>query len=266
MKFAYDLCGAEPIIKDTPVYDAATVAYGELLMLGATAFSAGADAGFAAVSACPSTVMANAAVDAIGLCLETKTTADSPSVATAHNSTASGGCYVKTIINPFAVYRAEVSQSDELSIASTTSTNNFAVTGIPASAMNGSWVYFSASAGPNHGELRKVVTSATGGTQNMDSAVTNTVTTADKVIIISEKNKYPHALSADALTVGQTTVAGNGATNLRVVENYIEKDAGFEILRNGTHKQIKIGSGTAAKTKFYQDLVCKDHIFGAQEA
>ena len=51
MKWAYDLTGAEPIIKDIPVYDAATIAAGELVMLGASAYTAGADAGYAAVSA-----------------------------------------------------------------------------------------------------------------------------------------------------------------------------------------------------------------------
>ena len=51
MKWAYDLTGAEPIIKDEPIYDAATIAYGELVMLGATAFSAGADAGVSFVTA-----------------------------------------------------------------------------------------------------------------------------------------------------------------------------------------------------------------------
>ena len=35
MIYAYDLCGAEPIIKDMPVYDAAAIAYGELLMMSA---------------------------------------------------------------------------------------------------------------------------------------------------------------------------------------------------------------------------------------
>jgi hypothetical protein len=262
MKWAYDLCGAEPIIKDEPVYDAAALAYGELLMLGASAFTAGADAGFALVTAVPTTVMANMAVDAVGICLEDKSTSSSTSVATAHNVTTGGGCYAKVIINPFAIYRAGV--TDGLAVASSASTNEVCITGVPASAFDGSWVYFNASAGPNYGTLRKVVTSATAGTQDLDLAATATITTADTVLIIAEKNKYPHDLAADALTVSTTTVGGFGVTNIRVVENYIDRGAGMEILRYGTHRQVELGTGLYVP-KFYQDLMMKDHAFGVQE-
>ena len=60
------------------------------------------------------------------------------------------------------------------------------------------------------------------------------------------------------------------ATNLRVVENYINKqDGGSEIL-GAKHQNLDIGSGggatsLAAKTRFYSDICMKDHVFGVQE-
>lgn len=268
MKWSYDLSGAEPIIKDEVVYDATNIANGELLMVGTSAYTAGADAGYALISAVPSTVMANVAINAVGISLESKTTADVPSIATAANSTASHCCYVKTIINPWAVYRAAVgtTTADSLAVASSASTNKFAVTGIPASAMDGSWVFFCASAGPNFGAIRKITSSATAGTQNIDAVALATITTADRVVIISERNKLPHAVSADATTIGQTTVAGYGCTNLRVVENYIGNGAyggGIALLRKQTHSQTDMGAVQAKTTKFYQEIMMKDHLFGA---
>ena len=118
MKWVYDLTGAELIIKDMPIYDGTAISAGELVMLGTSAWTAAADAGIALVSAYPSTVMANVAIDAVGICLEGKTTADVPSIATAASVTTGNHCFGKVIINPFAVYRAEVTTADGLSIAS----------------------------------------------------------------------------------------------------------------------------------------------------
>ena len=265
MKWAYDLTGAEPIIKDLPVYDAATIAQGELVMIGTSAFTAGADAGYGMVSAYPSTVMANGAVNAVGVSLETKTTADVPSIAAACNVTTGKFCTAKVIINPTAVYRAEVTTAEQLSIASSASTGAFAVTGAAGTSGDrcGQWVYFCASAGPNFGNIRKVVTTATAGSFVMDASVSATITTADKIIFITERNKSPEILGTDAITIGQTTVGGGaGATTLKVVENYIDRGNGLELLRPATHSQIKLGSDAAKKVKFYQDIVLVDHLFG----
>jgi hypothetical protein len=96
----------------------------------------------------------------------------------------------------------------------------------------------------------------------MDAVVANTITTADKVIIISNPLQSPQILSTDALGVGQTTVGYAGATTLKVVENYIDRGNGLELLRAKTHSQTKVGAVQAKKTKFYQDIVCVDHLFG----
>lgn len=290
MKWAYDLCGAEPIIMDEPIYDATIITNGQLLMVGATAFSGGADAGFALVNAASTTVASAGAIKAVGISLETVTTAgvaggylkNSP-VNTAANTTNQTVpvAYAKTIVNPLAIYRTVVSQStaDILAVASSASTNKFAVTGVPASAMDGSWVYFAGTAGPNYGSLRKVVSSATAGTQNLDVVSRATITTADSVIFMAERNKNPHILSSVAQStagnpvgtvVGQTTVGGYGATTLMVVDNWmIGGTFGGGITRlkyeiQGQSDALQSGGTAIPSTKtvqLLQDLCLLNHLF-----
>lgn len=280
MKWSYDLTGAEPIVKDMPVYDSATLVQGEMLMLGTSAFTAGADAGYGLVSAYTTTVMSAAAVKAVGISLATKTTNAAsnttppslgipttqntgtiPSVATALNITTGVFCVTKVIVNPFAVYKAEVAQSDALSIASSSSTNMFTVTGVPVSTFNGSYIYFCASAGPNFGSIRKCISSATAGTLLMDKAVTNTITTADKVILISEQNAYPHMVSADATSIGQTTVGSNGVTTLRVLDNIFDIGAGHAMGKVRVQSQVDLGTNAAKKAAFYQEIMMINRLF-----
>lgn len=273
MKWAYDLCGAEPIIKDENIYDAYSISQGELLMLGASAFSAAADAGVSFVSGATDTVAASAAVNAIGICLESKTTAGSPagsapvdttSVATAHNVTTALKCYGKTIINPFAVYRAEMLTSSAAAVAASATAGKITVTGVAAHTMNGAWVFFQATAGPAKGNLRMVVTSATAGSLLMDAATSTLQTTADTVLFVGQKNGYVHNISGGSSTVNDaiytiTQTVGYAGTTLRIVENYIDRGQGMEILKYNIHRQI---SGLPATTHFYQDIMMIDHLWG----
>lgn len=299
MKWSYDLAGAEPIIKDMIVYNSTVISQGEYLQLGATAFTAGADASLALVNAVPSTVMATQGVNAVGISTQTISTAGNglfyslnapASVATAANSTAgaAGGlrgtsafAYAKVIINPLAVYRTPVgigTTSGALSIASG-ATQDIAITGVPASAFDGSWVYFCATAGPNFGALKKVVSSATAGTQHLDTVLTTAATTADKVFIFSDRNSYPHALSSSGVTtantnvgtsIGMTTVAGYGATQLRVLENYVESGqyvGGITQVRYEVQGNTSIFAGptgpnqTSKPAQFWQDVISLSHAF-----
>lgn len=263
MKWAYDIAGAEPIIKDMPAYDAATIAYGELLMLGTTAHSAGADAGISLITAYSTTVASAHAVDAVGISLETKTTADSPSIATAANATTEQ-CYVKTIINPFAIYRAEYDQSDDIAITSASGTN-LEVAGVADDSSDGTWVYFSGTPGPNYGSLRYCLAGGAAATFTMDTALPNTATTADKVTIIEPKPRYSNALNAEATGVAafsSGTALVGAATNLRILETYIDKNAGLEIMHPHKHYNL---DNLPSTTKFYSDLMMKDHAYGVQE-
>lgn len=306
MKWSYDLAGAEPIIKDMPVYNATVVTNGEFLMLGTSKFTAGADAGYGLVNAVVSTVGSAIGVNAVGISLQTISTAgngmfysgnEPASIATALNSTAGAGlglastaafAYTKTIINPLAVYRTQVSLNssgtqDTFAIASSASTNKFALTGVASSALDGSWVYFAATAGPNFGQLRKIVSSATAGTQNLDIATLNTITTADAVAIIAERNMNPHAITANTNSNSSTgngtnissisatlTVAGFSCTQLRIVENYIVGGTfggGINELRYEKQGQMNPGSYagaplTASKTiQFWQEVISLSHAF-----
>lgn len=267
MKWAYDLTGAEPIIKDMPVYDGTAIQQGELLMMGTSAFSAGADAGIALVSAAPDTVAGNAAVNCVGISLEMASSAgtvgNTTSVATAQNATTGAKCFVKTIINPFAVYRAETLTSSASAIAATPAAAQITVTGVAAASANGFWVYFQGTAGPSRGNLRAVVTSATAGTLVLDAAQT-TASTADTVLFIPQRRTSALNISGGSSTAVDATYAISqtvftGTTNLRVVEVNIDRGNGIEILKYNVHRQL---NNLPATTKFYQDLMMKDHLFG----
>jgi hypothetical protein len=267
MKWAYDLTGAEPIIKDELVYDAYSISYGELLMMGATAFASAADAGVALVSAAPSTVGANAAVDAVGIALETKLTSSPESVATANNVTTAVRCYAKVIINPFAIYRAEVLTSSASAVAASATAGKITVTGVEAATLDGDWVYFQGTAGGAKQNLRMVVGSATAGSCLLDAATSTLQTTADTVLFIPQRHRYIHNISGGSSTVNDATVAisqtvGHAATNLRSTEVYIDRGMGMEILKYNIHRQI---NGLPTTTKFYLDIMMKDHLFGVQE-
>lgn len=264
MKWAYDLCGAEPIIKDEPVYDGAGIAYGELLMLGTTGHTVGTGLG-ALITAYNSTVSSVHAIDAVGISLEAKDTDSSPSVDTTTDTTAAM-CYVKTIINPFAVYRAENTTAEAIAITSWVATH-MVLAGV-GDKSSGFVLYDCATAGPNFGDMRLAVVVTAAGTVNTDSGPTATATTADKFISVALKNWVSNPLntSATGVAVHSTgTPEHNGATNLRVVESYIDSDTGLEILRPDSCPQAgkKKSGGKAAK--FYSDICMKDHAFGVQE-
>ena len=265
MKWAYDLTGAEPIIQDVTAFDATTIVYGELLMMSAAVWSAGSDAGVALISAYSTTVNTAHAVKAVGISLETKTTADSPSIATAANTTAEA-CFVKTIINPLAIYRAECTTAEEIAITSWTTTH-LVVPDYLIDSSDGCWVYFSATAGPNFGELRlNVLTDATASLDLVTNVVA-TATTADKVTCIMPKFRQSNPLNIGATgvaAISSGTTGIGGTTTLRVVESWIDRDRGFERLENHIHDGItakKAGPASSQHAKFYNDLQMIDNFF-----
>jgi len=268
MKWAYDLTGAEPIIKDEVVYDAYSISYGELLMKGATAFGSGADASVALVSAAPDTVGGNAAASAVGIALETKTTASPESVATAANVTTAVRCYAKTIINPFAVYRAEVLTSSTSAVAASATAGKITVTGCAAASFDGQWVYFQGTAGGAKQSLRMVVASATAGSLLMDAATSTIQTTADTVIFVPQRHAFVNNISGGSSTVNDATMVisstvANAATKLVQCEVYIDRGQGMEILR---YERLRQTQGHPTTTKFYVDVVMKDHLYGVELA
>lgn len=265
-KWSYDLEGGEIIIRDVPAYDAATIAQGEFIMLGTTDPDSGADEGISFVTAYNATA-ANQAVDALGISLETATTASSPSIASAY-STTTGPCYVKAIINPLAVYLVEQSlaAADDVAITST-STTTLTVPSLQDD-IDGCWAYFPLSAAGVKGSLR-LITAAASGSCTMDSALVADGTAADTVVLISAPNKYSLPLEANALKVasGDCQATYNAATNIRILETLIDRDGGIEVMTPAKHNGlnnlhlVKGGNGP----KVYYKVMLKDHIFGIQE-
>lgn len=264
MEWAYDLTGAEPIIRDVRLYDSATIARGEMVMLGTTDPDSNADMSLAGITAYNATA-ANSAIDVIGVCQETiTTTSGAVSIAAAPDS---GPCFGKVIINPFAVWRTEqaLDAANDVAITSTSTTT---VT-IPSLAddADGYWVYFPLTAAGVKGSLRLLTASAS-GSATMDSALVTTATNADTAVLISPELKYSFNLDTTATKVSSSNLqAVNEATNLRIVQTFIDRDQGLEIMRPAIHQGINnlhlIKGGTGPK--FYYDLICKDHIFGVQE-
>ncbi len=265
MRWSYDLTGAEMIIKDEPVYDASEIVRGELLMLGTTDPGDGNDEGVSLVTAYDSTP-ADSAENAVGIALEDKDTDDSPSIASDY-STSTGPCYAKVIINPFAVYQAEhsLAAADDQAITSTSTTTVTIDT--LSDEIDGSWVYFPLLQSGVKGSLRFLDESAA-GSATMDSALDEDGDSNDTAVIITPPNRYANNLTADATKISSGNCqAINGATNIRVVQTYIDRDRGIEVMRPAIHRgidgldDIKGGSGP----KFYYDIVLKNHLFGAQE-
>lgn len=262
MKWAYDLCGAEPIIKDMVVYDGTTIVMGELLMLHSGDFTVGHGG---LITAYADTTCVNDAVDAVGISLETKTTASDPSIATVTDTTAEP-CYAKVIINPFAVYRAEAVTAYECAITSWAATH-LVVASVDANPDDIGWVYFSNTAGPNFGELRLITDVIADDSVNTDSAPAATATTADKCIFARGPGAYSDGLDPTATGICKVSsgTAIAAATNIRVVESYIDSDQGFEILRQHKHKATTRKKHASKPAKLYQDIMMKDHAYGVQE-
>ena len=265
MKWAYDLTGAEPIIRDEIVYDATAIADGELLMLAAAAdFTVGTGFPCGLITAYSTTVASAHAVDSVGISLEAKTTANSPSIATVTDTTAEP-CYVKTIINPFAVYRAECVTSEQRVITSWTTTH-LVIAGSASVDNYMSWIYFSASAGPNFGELRMIVDTPAADTINVSSNVAVTATTADKVIYVLGKNQISNGLDTTAVGVtcqSSGTPGVASAVGMRIVETWMDSDAGFEVMHQHKHYSGNKKKGGGKAAKFYYDIVLKDHAFNS---
>jgi hypothetical protein len=268
MKWAYDLCGAEPIIRDTMAYDGALIDQGELVMLATGDYTVGHGSGVGVITAYNSTASKVHGIDVLGISLEKKTTADSPSIATVTDTTAES-CYIKTIINPFAIYRAECVTSELCSITSWTTTH-MVLAGIAADIDQSYWLYVAHSSGPNFGQLRFITEIGNNDTINTSANVTATASTADQLIFAAMPTACGMPLDQTAVGVtaisSGTTDLGLADSNFRCVEAWLDSDEGFEPLRQHKHYNKKALKGGNRPAKLYNDILCKDHAYGVQEA
>lgn len=276
--FHYDLSGAEPIIRDVPIYAAATIAKGELLQAAASGGTA--SSGFITSNVLTDT----AGDDALGVCLETITstssadwgdivstaaTTSTPAISTILSTVATGSRYGKAIINPLAVYlfpyaNTGTSGTDSFTGASCTASTTYTDTVEQYVEGGWFWVCDLNSTTADEGQLRYITATSTTASWTFLSAAT--VTTSDQCMLIRPINHQLHEITA---TAGQTTKlvsedndAGQ-VTKLLNIENYVGgKNKPMEPLRAQVHNNI-----TDKTLQFYSDVICLDHVYqGATSA
>ena len=286
MKWSYDLTSAEPIIMDLPAYDATTIKVGAMVMIGATAFASGADASRAVINAYSTTAASSHAINTVGIAMETKTTADLPSIATACNTTAAI-CWMKCTVNPFAVYRAQYNTAQQIAITSCSATHMVATLGTGNSSADGYMFYMGASAGPNYGHLGFIANSATSTSISIDTALTTTATTADTIMLIAPPSCTTcPPLSTDSTMIGMITTgtASLGILKrLAIIDTFVDADRGFMRMNisgpyvpttSNYYMSIQFVKnhpatrgdgflkGPKKTAQFYNDLVIRNHVWG----
>jgi len=254
MRWTYDLTGAEPIIRDLPVYDATSLYNGELLMLGTTDPDSNADQGISLITAYVSD-SATEAIDVAGILTEKTYESTAPSRIYATDT--SGVYYGKVIINPFAVYRAEYLQdtSNDVAITSTSSTT-LTVSSLEDD-LDGGWVFFPLTSTGVKNSLRFITTSASGSCV-MDSALTASGTSADTIIKILPQHHQLVALDTGAVGLSSVDAKAGSTTAIIILENYLQSFSHtMQPLRRITHA----GLNNLTNAKFYADILCTDHLF-----
>ena len=277
MRWTYDLCGAEPIIKDCPVYDSTELVNGEMLMKGATV-NGGSD-GFVSLITAYTGTAGNQGVDNVGILNElTYDETTTPSATFTHNT---GVYFGKVIINPFAVYRAEYGQlaADDVAVESSSTTTSIYETIATADEAIGGYIYFTHTSGTtaaNRGCLRMVTGNTTASATIAALPATPTATT-DQYIMIQPAHCYllggldatATKLSSPGSTMTHAMSNATG-TNYRIVNSWMEAPGiGFVPLNGYKDRDTNLTLGALdnlpSDTKFYSDFIAKDHIFGAQE-
>lgn len=252
-----------PTIKSVPVYDATTLAHGELVMLGTTDPDSDADHGVAFVTAFLDD-SANEAQDALGIINDRRGasgfTAEGPNdpVTVSGLPDIAAPPYLKAIVNPFAVYLAEYDQADTMAVASTTTTT-ITVTSLEDDIDTG-WIFMvTATVSGNDANLRQLTASAS-GSATMDAALTGGNETSGTAIKILPVNHRLVELTDDALGIGTDAAAATGA-RLMVIENYL-KDDGIPFQELSYANSISHrGKDLSGNARFFAEIIMLDHVF-----
>lgn len=232
MIFAYDLCGAEPIIRDYPVYGAgADVIDGAVVMRGATGET---DLGLCVVGA-------GALTDVVGVLEQLhdySVVGDSLQAGTAY-------VYEKVCINPFGVWRAQYDSADTMAVAST-STTTVTVTSLEDN-IDGGWLL------GNDGLLQWIVTSASG------SCTTKTAsawTSANTLLKIPPLFHQLIKINTAGDQIGTDAAAGSGRAV--ILESRIQA-RGVPLQRLDPTKHSGV---TFTSPKIFSDIRFLNHAFG----
>jgi len=246
MRFHYDITGAEPIVRDVPVYDGSTTDgfnKGEMICQGATAGSA--DCTVAFITGYNSS-QASSMVHGLGVIQE--------DVDDGTNAAGTSFAYGKAIINPFAIYLAEYDVAS--AIAFTTSTVTWTFTGTSEDNIDFGWAFVvTATTSGNIYNLRQITAAASGSfTIAALDGGNETAGTGIKILPVNHKLVN---LTADATKILMLAAAAAGVS-LRIVENYVNSNGRpMQALRAAIHRGAKLDAGA----KFYADLCMLDHVY-----
>lgn len=232
MKWAYDLCGAQEIVRDIPVYgNAAAIIAGAGVMRGATP---GTDQGFAILAA-------SACADFWGVLQELHA-----AVAAGADSKQDGTAYTyrKAIINPFAVWRTQYDATDTMAVAST-STTTVTVTSLEDN-IDGGWLL------GDDGQLQYLVASASGSATSKTSSGWTSANTLLKILPV---NHQLIKLNATADKLGTDAAAGSGVAT--VLENYIQA-RGIPLQKLNPTKHSGL---TLTSPKVFSDIIFRNHTY-----
>lgn len=263
-KYHYDLTGAEPIIRDVPVYDAATLVNGEFIMLDPAAAS---DSQYITGYTSDNTEM----IDGLGIMNETLSliskadhgdfistaaTTTEAAISSVASTVATGSRYGKAIINPFAVYQTEYSQADANTMVCPVEAAQTAWT--PAAAednIDGGWVYTTYKSGNTNGGSLRYIYVNDGTDYTVTALTTDATDDYVKVLPIAARLSDLDATATSLMNLG---VVGTGVS-MCVVENYIGGGGRpQEPLRMQVHDNL---DDLGSTTKLYADLICINHLY-----
>ena len=253
MRWHIDLCGAEPIIRDVPVFDSSSLAVGELLMLGNSAI--GTDDSRVAFQTAYEDTENLEAIDCLGICMEA--TSDVTAAADTVDTD-----YAKAIINPFAVYLAEYSQAAADDVALTQTFNSVTLTiSSHGDDQDSGWILTGSESTTSKfaGQLF-FITADDGSDMTLHASPTTAGSSSvDHIIHIRPVNTRLVGLNASATALFSEAAVATGL-HLHIMENYIEADGlSFAPLRPQIHAPSTNLSLTNAKA--YADIVMLDHIY-----
>lgn len=235
MKFAYDLTGAEPIIRDYPVYGAgADIVEGAVVMRGATPGTNGGQL----------IVGVSALVDVVGVLAELhdySVSGDSLIAGTAW-------VYRKVIINPFAVYRAQYDSTDTMAVAST-STTTVTVTSLEDN-IDAGWLL------GNDGQLQFLTASAAGSATSKSASGWTSANTLLKIVPV-----FHQLIKINTAADKIGTDAAAGAGEVANLDNWVQA-RGIPLQRLDPTKHSGL---TLTDPKIFSDIVFRNHAFNTLE-
>jgi hypothetical protein len=260
MKWHYDVTGAEPIIRDIPVYNSGAITRGTAMCSGPVATEVNNGRSIIASPAVLSNI--------IGVIQEDVTAANALAVLATGFET-----YAKHIINPFAVWLAEYATgaSDDIAITTASATGK-SVTAPDTGDANqtGSWVYITGVGSSIGGKGNLFCVGGATGT-----TVLTAVTDYDdylKANIVSDTFITLHprygatvvggSVSLDSTSIKVQGLLASGNTGAALIlENYIESAVrSLQPLVISTHSGINFAS---ENPRFYGDLMFSEHLLAA---